>query len=248
METDELLDVEMSDDGLEGDAVEFVHAPEREDVNEEVEVKLPRHMVTEIPTSTRYVILSHHHRAGTIKLRRMDEDFFAIEGPLSRLTIIAEDEGETAELGAWASREGGLIYGLGEWFGPRTPQSGGVLEFSRDAGGLLRLRLGAPDKLTLIEGNRIAELETLRERSAYLSLFDLLQSIMAEHQQGVELPTLWAEVNAVRRTTKRLVCSVLAAYHCFYFKQRGPKQILWRFDAGKLDQGFKRNKRKYVRR
>jgi hypothetical protein len=44
------------------------------------------------------------------------------------------------------------------------------------------------------------------------------------------------------------LCSVLSAYHCFYFKQRGPKQILWRFDEGKLDQGFKRNKRKYVRR
>ena len=54
--------------------------------------------------------------------------------------------------------------------------------------------------------------------------------------------------NVVRRTTKRLICSVLSGYHCYYFKQRGPTQILWRFDAGKLDQGFKRNKRKYVRR
>ncbi|MDQ3812486.1 MAG: hypothetical protein M3347_00890 [Armatimonadota bacterium] len=249
-ETDEPLDVEMSDDGLEGDAVEFVHAPQWEDVNEEVEVKLPRRSATEAPTSTRYVILNHHHRAGTLKLRRMDEDLFAISGALSRLSLTADDGSTTESIGAWASRESGLIYGLGEWFTPRTPQSGGVLLFSREAasGNPLRLTLGDPDKLTLVTANRTAELETLRDPSAYLSLFELLQNLMSEHQQGAELPTLWAEINVVRRTTKRLLCSVLSAYHCFYFKQRGPKQILWRFDAGKLDQGFKRNKRKYVRR
>jgi len=251
-ETDEPLDVEMSDDGLEGDSVEFIHAPHWEDVNEEVEVKLPRRTGTETPTSTRYTILNHHHRVGTLKLRRMDEDFFAISGALSRLTILAEDAGTTENIGAWASREAGLIYGLGEWFTPRTPQSGGVLLFSRDAAagasGPIHLTLGDPDKLTRITANRGAELKEMVEPSAYLSLFELLQTLMAEQSQGAELPTLWAEINAVRRTTKRLLCSVLSAYHCFYFKQRGPKQILWRFDAGKLDQGFKRNKRKYVRR
>ena len=51
-----------------------------------------------------------------------------------------------------------------------------------------------------------------------------------------------------RSSTKRLVASILSGYHCFYFKQRGPHQILWRYDASKLDQGFKRNKRKYLRR
>jgi hypothetical protein len=81
-----------------------------------------------------------------------------------------------------------------------------------------------------------------------MSLFELLQTIMHEHNNGMELPSLWAEVNMVRRTSKRLLVSVLSGYHCFYFKQRGPKQILWRFDADRLDQGFMRNKRKYVRR
>jgi hypothetical protein len=73
------------------------------------------------------------------------------------------------------------------------------------------LTLGAPDKLTHIEDDRVQELEALQERSDYLALFDLLQQIMAEQSQGAELPTLWAEVNVVRRTTKRLLCSVLSA-------------------------------------
>lgn len=247
-ETHEPFDVEMSDDGLEGDCTEFIHAPQWEDIGEEVEVKLARRVGGEAAATARSIVTYPHYQAGTLKLRRVDEEFFPLEGALSRLAVRAQDEEGSEELGAWASRDSGLISGLGDWFQPRLPHSGGVLEWSRNAGGGLLLAAGAPDKLTFVDAERVAELEALQERSAYLSLFDLLQSVMAEHPQGAELPTLWAEVNVVRRTTKRLVCSVLSAYHCFYFKQRGPKQILWRFDEGKLDQGFKRNKRKYVRR
>lgn len=243
-ETDEPLDFEMSDDGLEGDAADFVHAPQWDDIGEEAEVKLLRKPAgAESTPGVRYVILNHHHRAGTMKLRRIDEEFFGISGALTRIPLRTED----GQVEAWASRESGLIYGLGEWFKPRTPPSGGVLSFARE-GNTATLKIDAPDKLTHLEGHRAEELENLREAANYMSLFELLQTIMSEHGGGMELPTLWAEVNIVRRTSKRLLCSVLSSYHCYYFKQRGPKQILWRFDAGKLDQGFKRNKRKYVRR
>ena len=128
-----------------------------------------------------------------------------------------------------------------------TPPSGGVLVFAHDGTGF-RLKLDEPDKLTHISGHRGEELEEMRDAAKFLSLFELLQNIMREHSNGAELPTLWAEVNMVRRTSKRLMASVLSGYNCFYFKQRGAHQMLWRFDADKLDQGFKRNKRKFVRR
>jgi len=249
-ETDEPFDFEMTDEGLEGDAVDFIHLARWEDVNEEVEVKMPRRIGTDLTVATGYVLLNHHRRAGTIKLRRMDEDFFALEGGLARLTVRGEWEEKFDDLHAWVSRESALIYGLADWLGPRTPPSGGVLLFSRDPAvpGVVKLTIEEPHVLTHIEGARAEVLEALREASTYMSLFELLQNIMAHHEQGVELPTLWAEVNMVRRTSKRLVCSVLSGYHCFYFKQRGPKQILWRFDNAKLDQGVKRNKRKFVKR
>lgn len=250
-ETNEPLDLEMSDDGLEGDCAEFIHAPVWEDVAEEVEVKLGRR-TEEVEAQTRYIVLNHHFRAGTIKLRRMDEEFFAVEGALSRVSIRAHDAESVENLAVWSSRESGLLYGLGDWLHDRAPQSGATLLFERDPQAPLStpidLRLGEPDKLMFLDERRIEELETLRESATYLSIFELLQTIMPHHGPGAELPTLWAEVNAVRRTSKRLLCSVLCAYHCYYFKQRGPKQLLWRFDAGKLDQGFKRNKRKFVRR
>lgn len=244
-ETDEPLDFEMSDDGLEGDAADFVHAPEWDDVGEEAEVKLVRRQAatSEVPTSLRYVILNHHYRAGTIKLRRADEEFFGIASAFTRLNVF----GPEGAVEAWASRESGIIYGLGKYYKERTPISGGVLNFVRD-GSRFNLQIEANDKLTALEGSRAEELENLREAANYMSLYELLQTIMREHGGGMELSTLWAEVNTVRRTSKRLLCSVLSGYHCYYFKQRGPKQFLWRFDADKLDQGFMRNKRKYVRR
>jgi hypothetical protein len=244
-ETDEPRDFEMSDDGLEGDAADFVHDPQWDDVGEGVEVRLVR-KPTDVDSTApvRYVILNHHHRAGTMKLRRADEDFFGISGPLNRLNVLTAE----GPVEAWASRESGLIYGLDKWYESRTPPSGGVLSFTREGSNRFFMKLETPDKLTRIEGHRAEELESLREAAKYMSLFELLQTIMSEHSNGMELPTIWAEVNMVRRTAKRLLCSVLSGYHCYYFKQRGPKQILWRFDADRLDQGFMRNKRKYVRR
>ncbi len=251
-ETHEPLDIEMSDEGLEHESmVDFVHDPRWEDVNEEVEVRLPRR-TGEIPASTQYVILNHHLRAGTMKLRRMDEEFFSLQGALARVPVRAVDGGKSEQLTVWSSKESGLLYGLGDWFQARLPQSGGVLIFSRDPNaGLntpIEVTIGAPDKLMSLDEDRVHELEALREPSAYLSLFELLQSVLSKHGEGVELPTVWAEINTIRRTSKRLLCSVLSGYHCYYFKQRGPKQFLWRYDAGKTDQGFKRNKRKFVRR
>jgi hypothetical protein len=133
-ETHDPLDIEMSDDGLEGDCAEFIHDPQWEDVGEEVEVKMARRTGTEEISSTRYVVTYPHHREGTIKLRRVDEEFFDIEGALSRISVRASDDEGTEELSAWASRDSGLIYGLGQWYGGRTSRSGGVLEFSKTPG------------------------------------------------------------------------------------------------------------------
>jgi hypothetical protein len=99
--TNEPLDFEMSDDGLEGDAADFVHDPQWGDVGEEIEAKFVPGKQNE--AQVRYVILAHHHRTGTLKLRRGDEDFFNISGPLTRLNM-QTPEGERE---AWASRESG---------------------------------------------------------------------------------------------------------------------------------------------
>ncbi len=247
-ETHEILDIEMSDDGLEGDCAEFIHDPQWEDVGEEVEVKMARRGADDAQSSTRSLVTYPHWRAGTVKLRRMDEDFFGIAGSLSRLQIAARDGEGTQQIGVWASRESGLLYGLGDWYQERIAKSGGALEFRKDAGGAYFLEINADDKTMQIDETRITELESLQERSGYLSLLDLLQTVMSAHPGGAELPLLWSEINVVRRTSKRLMCSVLSGFQSFSFKQRGPQQIVWRFETARMDGGFKKNKRKFVRK
>lgn len=243
-ETDDPADFEMSDEGLEGDCAEFVHDPKWGDIAEEVEVKLGRKLGSEAHTETRYIVLNHHFLAGTLKLRRMDEDFFEMSGSVARIPLSLKETGEN--LVAWASKESGLLYGFSDFYQENLPPSGGVLDFSRASGRYL-LQVGEPDKLTVLSAQRAEELENLREPAKFWSVYELLQKVMGT-SANLELPSIWAQINTVRRTSKRLMCSVLCGYHCFYFKQRGPKQLLWRFDEAKLEQGFKRNKRKFVRR
>jgi hypothetical protein len=248
---EDAVDIEMSDEGLEGDCAEFVHSPEWEDIGEEVEVRLPRR-TGEVEASTRIVVLNHHWETGTLKLRRKDEDFFAPEGSFSKINLRAHGTEGTQALGLWTSRESGLIYGLKEWFEANLPASGGVLELSRDPAAPLstpiETRIAEADAKFFVSDERLSELRELRASATYLSLFELLRTVAAAHEGGAELPTLWAEVNVVRRTTKRALCSILSAYAGYSFKQRGPHQFLWRLDSAKADQGFKKNKRKFVRR
>jgi len=177
--------------------------------------------------------------AGPSAVRRQIESSMLVTGTVeitAEGTVRASTLDKTAKLPAE----------LGDWVQAQLPKSGGVVEWTRN-GPEFDVRAGDPDKRVLIGEARIAELEGLQERSSYLSLFDLLQTIMAVHENGAELPTIWAEVNVVRRTTKRLLCSIVSGYNCFHYKQRRPGQLLWRFDEARLEQGFKRNKRKFMR-
>ncbi len=72
-----------------------------------------------------------------------------------------------------------------------------------------------------------------------------MRRLMPYHRKGVPYVTLFTEVNLVRRTNRRLVASILSSYYAFY--QRA-KAALWYFDEKKVDQGFKKAKRKYVRK
>lgn len=239
-ETKEPFDFEMSDEGLEGDAVAFVHAPEWEDVAEEAEVKLEK---GETPTKTRLVVLNHHLRAGTLKLRRMDEELFDLSGGIARISFKTGNNDPI--ITAWASRESGLIHGLGDWVEENLPPCGGSLIISREAPNFL-VTIDTPDAATYLTQRRVEELETLRESARYLSLYEILRSVLGAHPAGMSLAAIWAEVNVVRRTSKRLMVSVLSGYHEFHFKQRGQNQFLWNYDAARGDSGFKKNKRKFV--
>ncbi len=239
-DTREAFDYAMSDEGMEADCAAFIHDPQWEDVGEESEAIFEK---TPAPNALRIVILNHHLRAGTLKMRRVDEPFFDLINGLARLSFKTGNNAPI--LTGWASRDSGLITGLGDWCEENLPPSGGALLLSR-AGDQINVEISTPDMGTFLTARRVDELEELRENADELSVYEILRRVLGAHPAGMSLPSIWAEVNAVRRTSKRLMCSVLSGYEELVSKQRGPSQFLWTSDSSKAGGGFSRSKRKFV--
>ncbi len=241
-DTREAFDFVMSDEGLEADCASFVHDAQWEDVGEESEATFEK---TAAPAVLRVVVLNHHLRAGTLKMRRIDEPFFDLINGLARLSFKTGNNAPI--LTGWASRESGLITGLGDWCDENLPPSGGALLF-RHIAGEINVEISTPDMATFLTARRVDELEALREDADELSVYEILRRVLGAHPAGMSLPSIWAEVNAVRRTSKRLMCSVLSGYDELVSKQRGPHHFLWTSDAARAGGGFSRSKRKFVQK
>ncbi len=240
--TGENFDVELDDEGLDADGAAFIHSPEWDDIGEENEVEGESRsgFIARVP------VLNHHFEAGTLRVRTMDEGVWDLKSPFSRLILESREEGESP-LEVWAARENGLVSGEGlrAWLEENLGPSGGVAKVERECERLFLSREPFDSRVYLPE-RRVEELEILRHGAAFLSLYEVLVKIMGDSKGGSELPLLWANANVVRRTSKRLLASVLSAYNPFIARQRGPNSWVWTFDATK-DADFKKGKRRFVR-
>ena len=240
--TGEPFDFALDDAGLDDGAAKFVHDPMWEDIGEEGEVAaLPTPETA--PTETKIVMLNHHIRSGTVKIRAVDRAFFGLQEPFSQIQLHDPEDDENLEV--WVARAVGVVYEMGQWFDENLPPSGGTMKFARTDKGI-EISVDRPDAETFLTPRRLHELEDLRVPAAKLSLFQLLARLVDDHPAGMTLPALWAEVNVVRRTSKRLMASVLSSYDAFSLKEGRNKQMLWFFD--KNGGGFKEEKRPFVRR
>lgn len=235
------LDVELEDEGLEGGLDKEIHNPLVQDVGD-------HDLITEqdeLPPSdsARCVLTRHHKKLGTFPLVQIPKTFFTLGPPLFEITLI--EGGKRGDI--WVNRETGLMYQMDKWYAKDIPESGAVFEL---------LKTDKPDEFQYayeektdpqvhVSAARIEELEALSEQAADMPMFDLMCRLVQDHKKGVPYITLFTEVNIIRRTSRRLVASILSAYYAFY--QR-PKTNLWVYDEKKADQGFKKAKRKYVRK
>ena len=240
--TDAPFDYALDDAGLDGGAADFVHDPMWEDIGEEIEVAtLPES--DKVPTETKIVMLNHHIRSGTVKIRGVDRAFFGMGEPFVQFKFHDAEDDETLDV--WAARAIGIIYEMGQWFDENLPPSGGTMKFERTEKGI-EISVDRPNAETFMTPRRLHELEDLRKPAAKMSLFELLSRLVEDHPAGMTLPALWAEVNVVRRTSKRLMASVLSSYGVFSCKQGRSKDMVWSYD--KNGGGFREEKREFVRR
>lgn len=242
--TGQNYDLEMDDEGLDADGVAFVHSPEWDDVGEENEVENARSG----SVVARFPVLNHHYETGTLRVRAMDEGTWDLKSPYSQLMLHPRGDDESEEpFEIWAARENGLVSGEGlkQWFEENLGPSGGVAKIEREGDKLFISREPFDSRVFLTQ-RRVEDLEDLRESAAFLSLYELLVKILGESKAGLELPLLWAHVNVVRRTSKRLLASVLSLYSPFVAKQKGPNSWAWTLDTSK-DADFKKGKGRFVR-
>jgi len=238
----ERLDVELENEGLEGGLDAEIHNPLVQDINDQDPIGEGK---TSAGDSIKCTLTRHHKKQGTFPLCQIPAGFLPSGTNLIEVTLI---DGEKRS-NVWANSSTGLIYGMDAWYSEDMPESGALFRLAKTK---------KPDEfefvynkdmepLVAVPANRLQELEELGEeaKKADLTTFDLMTRIMPYHRKGIPFVTLFTEINLARRTTRRLVASLLSSYYAFY--QR-PKSTNWHFDEKKVDQGFKKAKRKYIRK
>jgi len=241
-------DWELEDAGLEPGLPDMVHDPRYEDFGEEDEIEAieatkPQARVTPIPISLLYT----HWKAGTLKIREIDRNLFPEESQLI-YAVMHPEGGEP--FAAWINQFTTLVYGLTPWYERVGAAPGSIIILKPgDQDDDFNIALtDRTDPLLEIEPERIQHLESLRGEAETVpwSVFDIMRRVLQQHPRGLRFIRLWAEVNVVRRTTRRVVASDLSCYHCFYSRPAGSDT--WAFDERRLDQGVRKTKRKFARR
>ncbi len=239
-------DAELEDEGLEPILVSWVHDPRYEDFGEEPEIDIsPEQQPTD---ELRYVLLYDHFKAGTLKVRVCDRRFYPSESDLICATFVDKQTGKSYPM--WLSYTTSLLYELGDWYAARSLEPGSI--FVVTAGPVpdefVVSYEDEMDQYVAVSEKRLREIKraTRGATKENWSVLQIMQRVLAGVEKGMPFMSVWAEANVVRRTTRRVVASNLASYHCFY--QRPANSDMWVFDERKITQGRKKTKRKHLRR
>jgi len=239
-------DAELEDEGLDDKLAVWVHDPRYEDFGGEHEVELsPDLMGSESVNETRIPLLYDHREMGTLKLRQADMAFFPTDTPLACVTAHGENFGAFR---MWINSEELLIHGLSDWYDMRDVPVGAVLTIRRgnEPDDYIIAWDGEIDQLIALSDERVETLLALHApaEDEHWSISEIMRHALAGHGvEGVHFLTLWAEINVVRRTPKRVIASNLSSYHCFV-PVTGAER--WRLDERKVEQGRKKTKKKFI--
>jgi hypothetical protein len=239
-EEGELVDVELTDEGLSSSLRKLLTHPLAMDVLDEDPQPAPK----AVPESARLVLKSIHRELGTFPLAQFPTNWLAPEPPIQELIFI---DPTGRELQVWMNGDARLMYNLFDWWYEQPVESGAVFTITRTPRpNVFEFEwMDQPDPVVYISSQRMEELRQLGIESEGKSTFALLMEVMGHWPKGADYLTILAEVNVVRRSSRRLIASLLSSYQCFYQRSGSP---VWHFDAKKVDQGFDKTKRKFVKK
>ncbi len=239
-EDGELIDVELTDEGLSQTLRKLLQHPLAVDVLDEDIQPAPKTM----PETARLVLRSIHRELGTFPLAQIPTGWLSTEPEVQELALI---DPQGRELQAWMNTKSRLITNLFDWWFEQPVENGAVFTLTKTTRpNVLEFEwLDQPDPVVYISSARMEELRQLGLESEGKSTLDLLIQVMSHWPKGADYLTLLAEVNVVRRSSRRLIASLLSSYQCFYQRSGSP---VWHFDAKKVDQGFDKTKKKFIKK
>ncbi|RYG26603.1 hypothetical protein EON82_02630 [bacterium] len=239
-EDGELVDVELTDEGLSQTLRKLLQHPLAVDVLDEDIQPAPKTM----PETVRLVLRSIHRELGTFPLAQIPTGWLTTDPKVQELHLV---DPQGRELQAWMNTEARLITNLFDWWFEQPVENGAVFTLTKTPRpNVLEFEwLDQPDPVVYISSARMEELRQLGLESEGKSTLDLLIEVMSHWPKGADYLTLLAEVNVVRRSTRRLIASLLSSYQCFYQRSGSP---VWHFDAKKVDQGFDKSKKKFIKK
>ncbi|MBN9502476.1 MAG: hypothetical protein BGO01_13755 [Armatimonadetes bacterium 55-13] len=239
-EEGEPIDIELTDDGLSSSLRKLLSHPLATDVLDEDILPAPKTM----PESVRLVLKSIHRELGTFPLCQLPTGWLDAEPKIQELIFI---DPNGRELQVWVNQEARLMFGLIEWWFDQPIESGGVFTLTKTTKpNVLEFAwMDQPDPVVYISSQRMEELRQIGARADGMSTLDILVEVMGHWPKGADYLTILAEVNVVRRSSRRLVASLLSSYQCFYQRSGSP---VWHYDAKKLDQGFDKTKKKFIKK
>jgi len=239
-EDGDYVDVELTDEGLSSTLRKLLVHPLAMDVLDE---DLAPEMKSQ-PDQLRLVLKSIHRELGTFPMAQIPTGWFSSSPEIQEL-ILVDNDGRTLQ--AWINHKARLMYGFVDWWYEQPVESGAVftlaktnkpnvLEFAWD---------DQTDPVVYISSQRMEELRDIAARADEMSTLEVLIEVMGHWPKGADFLTVLAEVNVVRRSTRRLVASLLSSYQCFYQRSGSP---VWHFDAKKVDLGFDKAKKKFIKK
>jgi hypothetical protein len=234
------VDLELTDDGLSSSLRKLIAHPLATDVNDEDPTPAPKTM----PETLRLVLKPIHRELGTFPLSQFPTGWLDDEPEIQEAVFVNRD-GRTLQV--WINTRVRLIFGLIDWWLDQPVESGAVFSLSKtNKPNVFEFAwLDQTDPVVYISSQRMEELREIAARTADLSTFDVVREVMAHWPKGTDFLTLLWEVNVVRRTSRRMLASILSSYVCFYQRSGSP---VWHYDHKKVEQGFDKTKKKFIKR
>ncbi|MES1228054.1 MAG: hypothetical protein ABUL72_05240, partial [Armatimonadota bacterium] len=232
------VDIELGDDGLSSSLRKLIVHPLATDVKDEEPVPAPKTM----PEQLRLVLKPIHRELGTFPMSQFPTNWLSNDPEIQELIFI-NPAGE--ELQVWANHKARLLFNLFDWWLDQPVESGAVFSLTKTTKpNVFEFAwLDQTDPIVYISNQRMEELRELASRAEDMSTFEIVREVMAHWPKGADFLTLLWEVNVVRRTSRRMLASLLSSYLCFYQRSGSP---VWHYDHKKVEQGFDKSKKKFI--